>query len=388
MKLQIKQIALYFALSAFIVFGLSNCSAPEPRDLEGYKKELASKKSELSALNNEIKVLEEKIQDLSPEKVKKTALVKLQSMKKESKKRFVDFQASVMSDEIAQATSEIGGRIVSLSVKEGDYVKKGQLIASVDSEVFDSQLSELNTRYDLAKTVFEKQKRLWDQNIGSEMQYLQAKNNMEGLEKSIATLQTQMKKKNIYSPISGAVDREFLKPGEIAAPGMPIVTILNTHKLKVTADIPENYLSTVKKGDRVGIEFPALDKSIERRITMVGRTIDPTNRTFKIEMTTDHLKGMLKPNLLSKVMINDLTIEDAFFVPTELIQQEVSGKQYLYVAAKEGNQLMAQKAYVETGDAIDNIIEVKSGVKEGDNVVFEGARSISVGDILINESSK
>jgi len=160
--------------------------------------------------------------------------------------------------------------------KEGDYVKRGKLIASVDMSPMEDQLKELKTSYSLANTIFERQERLWKQNIGSELQFLEAKSNKERLEQSISAMENTLKKKHIYAPISGFVDREFLNPGEIAGPGMPVVNILNTSKLKLVADVPENYLGTVNKGDIVEIYFPAIDLKTSAKVNMLGRSIDPS----------------------------------------------------------------------------------------------------------------
>ena len=209
------------------------------------------------------------------------------------------------------ASSETGGRITYLKAKEGQSVKKGQLIAKVDLDAIDKQVDEIKTSLSLAKDTYERQKRLWEQNIGSEIQYLQTKNNVDRLEQSLKTLDFQKTKANVYAPISGAIDKVMLKEGEMSSPGLPIVEILNTYKVKVVANLPENYLGKVKRGQYVDIHFPAIDLDKKAKITLVGRSIDSANRTFKIEIEMSNHNQVLKPNLLAIVKINDLTIDDA-----------------------------------------------------------------------------
>ncbi len=376
--------SILFILLVAITIGCKPEANPE--DLAGKKSLLSSKKSELKTLENEIKGIEDEIALLEPPKIK-TALVTLDTIKKETLERYAELQGSVMSQELVNASSEIGGRLIKVNVKEGDIVRKGQLIAVVDTEILSKQEQELRTRMSLASSIYEKQKKLWEQNIGSEIQFLQAKNNIESLQKSLETLQFQLTKKNVYAPVNGSVDMEYLKSGEIASPGMPIVSILNTNKLVVTADVPENYLTKVKRGDKVQITFPALDKEISRNITLVGRSIDPSNRTFKIEMNTDNMNGLLKPNLLASVKIKDLTIKDAIGVSTDLIQEEVDGTQYVYVALPGDEYMTAKKKFVKTGEVSNGIIEIIEGLSVGDMIVVNGARTIVEGDNIINDNS-
>jgi len=254
------------------------------------------------------------------------------------------------------------------------------LVARVDLQALQDQKAELQTSMSLAKDIYDRQKRLWDQNIGSEIQFLQAKNNYERLQKSLATLDTQLRKANIYAPISGVVDMEFLKAGELAAPGAPIVQMFNPNQLKIAADIPETYLGKIKRGDKVTINIPALNEEINKNITLLGRTIDPSNRTFKVEVSTNSMNGKLKPNLLAELKFNDYSKKNAIKVPLEIVQQEVSGKKFVYtVIEKEGKEI-ATKSYVETGESYDGNIIIEEGLEAGEQVIIDGARSISNGD--------
>ncbi|MEM9547063.1 MAG: efflux RND transporter periplasmic adaptor subunit [Bacteroidota bacterium] len=350
---------------------------------------LKEKKAEVSKIKGEIKDLQVKLEELNaeilalePKKEKPPVLITTETIIAKDFRRYTEVQASVMSDDEVFVSSETGGRLLSVRAKEGEYVKKGQLIATVDLQPLADQKAELETAMTLAKDVFDRQKRLWDQNIGTEIQYLQAKNGYERLQKSMVTLETQIAKANVYSPISGVVDREFLKPGEIAGPGTPILQLFNPNKLKIEADVPETYLGKIGRGDKVQINFPAIGMEITKSIALLGRTIDPSNRTFKVEVNSTSEGGTLKPNLLAELKFIDYTKEDAIVVPLEIVQEEVSGRKYVYVASKKDGKDIAMKSYVSIGEGYEGNIIIEEGLKAGDQVIIEGARSVANGDFI------
>jgi len=367
-------------LSIFIGFQACQKKQELPEDLPGKKEFLSAKKTELYELQKLIDKVTLQIEELEPKKKSTAVLVSLDTLNTIEFKQFVDVQAMVVAEDYVNASSETGGRLMSMNVNEGDYVKKGSLIATVNLESLEKQLSEIQISYDLAKTVYERQKRLWDQNIGSELQYLEAKSNKERLEKSIETIQTNLKKKNVYAPISGYVDKEYAQSGEMTSPGMPIVSILNTSKVKVVADLPEKYLGTVKRGDLVDLEFPALQKTMKSKISMMGRSIDPANRTFKVEIQANNSSGNLKPNLLAKVSLNNYTNDNALVLPTDLILQDVTGKKYVFTAEQKDTSYFAKQIFVETGESYDNAIEITFGLNPGDKIIVEGGRSLVDGN--------
>ena len=378
---------LLFILSAILF--IASCSEPDPEVqkaelLKEKKTELSEKKGKLKTLQDEIEALNKEIVELEPKREKPAILITTQTITTEDFNRYTQVQASVISDSEAFASSETGGRLLSVRVKEGDYVKRGQLIATVDLKAISDQKAELETSMSLAKDVYDRQKRLWDQNIGSEIQYLQAKNNYERLQKSLTTIETQIAKANVYSPISGIVDREFLKAGEMASPGAPIVQLFNPNILKISADVPESYLGKINRGDDVEINFPAINKRMDKKVSMLGRTIDPSNRTFKVEVTSGSEGGMLKPNLLAELKFNDYTKKDAIVVPLEIVQEEVNGQKYVYVATQKDGKDVAQKNYVTIGEGYEGNIIIEEGLQPGDQIIIEGARSVTSGDAVKN----
>ncbi len=376
-----KYLTLFIVLAA-IAFA---CAPPPsengdeiPADLEGKKAYLKVKRDELKQLTALVSRLEDEIDQLDPERIaKKARLVTVQPLKRKNFKKYVEVQGAVEADDLVDVTSESAGRIATLTVEEGDFVKKGQLIAKLDLEQINKQIAEVNKALELAQTVFERQERLWNQNIGSEIQYLEAKNNKERLEKNLETLEFQLTKGEVFAPISGVVDRVVLQSGEIATPGMPIIEILNTNRLKVVADVPENLLRSVKRGERVVIRFPALNIERTARVSLIGRTIDSANRTFKIEAAIDGNIGLLKQNLLATVMINDFTAPDVITVPVESVLQEISGKDYVFVKGSGEEGPVAKKVFVETGESYQGEIVVTQGLSGGEELIVTGARDLS-----------
>lgn len=376
----------YITLTLTAVFLFTACQ--QSSELDAKKAELKALKAEAKSINANIAELKAEIEKLEPKKTKDSVLVSTQKLQLVNFDRFVDLQGAVMPDETVYASSETGGRIKSVLVKEGQPVKRGQLIASIDLETLSKQMDEIQISLDLANTVYERQKRLWDQKIGSEIQYLEAKNTKERLEKSMATLSSQIAKQNVYAPISGVVDMEFLKAGEMAGPGAPIIQILNTRKVKVVADVPEKYLGKVKRGDLVSVEFPSLGTDAMKKITMIGRSIDPANRTFKMEIASTNTSGLLKPNLLASVKINDYSAKDVITIPLEIILEEVSGRKYVYTAINEGNKKVAKRTFIKTGESYLGDIIITEGLKAGDEVITLGSRNVSDNDPLEIISNK
>lgn len=379
-----KQSTLIFSITLFLI-ACGGGEKPAPTDLTGKKALLVEKEAALNALQKEVATLKAEIEKIEPPKEKKRRLVTTIPVAKKDFQHFVDIQGTVQSDDFVNVTSEVPGRIMQMNLKEGQNVRRGQLVATLDMEQVDKQIAELNKSLELAKDVYERQKRLWDQDIGSEMQFLQAKNSKERLEKSLETVQFQQTKAKVYAPISGVVEMVNLKSGEVAAPGVPIVQILNTNKVKVVAAVPENYLQAVKKGEEVTIQFPALNMEKKARISRIGTTINPANRTFEVEVDLPNGKGLFKPNLLAQMLINDISIKDAVTIPLVLLQQDVSGKSFVYVVEKTEDGDAAKKVFVETGDSYKDDIVVTKGLTGNEILIGEGSRGIAEGELIREE---
>ena len=376
------KILVFFAIALLLnACGNTNSTDTWPEDLQGKKAVLKAKRSELRNLEKEVARLEKEIEELDPEKAARTLVTTMPITRKEFR-HFVEIQGSVQSDDYAAAVSEVPGRILNVAVKEGQRVSKGQLIATLDVEQVDKQVAELEKSLELAVDIYERQKRLWDQNIGSEMQYLQAKNNKERLEKSLETVKHQLTKAKVFAPISGSVETVFLKAGELASPGVPIVQILSTRKVKVVAAVPEKYLLAVKKGETVKVKFPALDMEKEARVSLISNTINFANRTFDVEVDLPNNNGLFKPNLLAIMLLNDLTKENVITVPLELVQQEVSGKDFVYVEGKDDKGIFAKKVYVKTAESFAGEIIIEEGLNGDEQLIAEGARGLAENELI------
>lgn len=375
---------LFLFIAAISILGISACmSDPNsiPEDLEGKKQFVIKKNKEIRELEKLVKEATQEINKLDP-KEKRMTPVEVMDIKVQDFKRFVDLQGSVMSSEVVFASAELGGRVKKIFKNEGDFIRKGEKLAIIDLESITKQVEEVKKSLELAVDVFNRQENLWDQNIGSEIQYLQAKNNKERLEKTLATLDYQLSKSNVTAPISGYIENLMTKEGEVAGPGIPIAQIINTQDVKIVADVPESYIGILKKGDPVIVNFPSLNRVAKAKVSLIGRTIDPSNRTFKVEIDLNNKNGELKPNLLAIVQINDLTIKDVIIVPIELVQQEVSGKDYIMVADGSGDKAVSKKLFVETGESAGGNIVITNGLKGDERLISNGARGLASGEFI------
>ncbi len=376
--------AIKFLPLAVVIF-LTGCGGAGqneglPEDIAGLKALKDELSAELSATQAKLDEVTAKIEEIEPKKPAPAKLTVVEDVVQAEFKRFTKVQAVVESKDLVSVSAEMPGRLTKVTVEEGDYVKRGQLIASIDMESTRKQRLEVETQLGLAQDIYERQKRLWDQNIGSEVQYLQAKNNVERLEQTLETLDHSLSKSSIYAPLTGVIDMVNLKTGEIAQPGAPIVMILDTRNLKVVADVPESYLGKVQKNELVEVNFPALDKSIESPVTLIGRKIDPANRTFKVEIDLRAPDELIKPNLLAEVLINDYIEEDVVIISQELIQQEVGGRIYVMVVDETSGEPKAAKRYITTGASFEGDVVVNSGLAAGDRLITTGSRGLTAGE--------
>lgn len=295
---------------------------------------------------------------------------------------FIEVQGSVEADDEVVVSSEMAGTIKKVNVKEGDFVKAGQTLAEVDSEILNKSLEEVKSNYELAKTVFERQQRLWDQKVGSEIQYLQAKTNKESLESRIASVEEQILKTRIKSPISGTVEELPVKVGQMAAPGSPVARVVNFSNVKVVADLAESYTSKVKMGNDVVIYFPDVKEEVSSKISFTGKYINPINRTFTIEVPLKPGKVEYRVNMVAVVKINDYQNLQAIAVPINLVQSSRTGK-FVYLIKQSGDQQVATKQHVEIGRIYNGLAEITVGLTTGDKIISQGYQMVSEGQSVI-----
>ena len=339
------------------------------------KAELAALKAEQKELDVKIKALEKEV-GLSTEKAEaKVITVAVTPIQAESFKHFVEVQGVVTSKNILQVTPQMGGTITSLLIVEGQAVKKGQLVATIDNNVLKESLAEIKHQLELAVTLYNKQKTLWDQQIGTEVQYLQAKANKEALEKRIVTMEAQLAMSKVYAPISGTVEKVNQKAGEMGAPGAAIAQIVNVGDLKITAKIADTYVGSVKQGASMTVKFPDINKELNTKISVVNALVDPLTRTFGIEANIPSLGGSLKPNQVAIVNINDLTKANSLVVNQNIIQKTELGD-IVYVAVTENGKKVARSKVVKKGIAYNGSIEILEGLTAGDLVITQGYQEL------------
>ena len=285
-------------------------------------------------------------------------------------------QGVVEADKNAQLFPEASGKVTSILVKEGEMVTKGQTLMTMDSRIVAEQINELKTRLTLAKTMYEKQEALWSKEIGSEIQYLQAKNNYESLESNLDALQSQQALYTVSAPFSGEVDEITPKIGEMANPMMAAFRLINMNDVYVKADVTEMYMSKIKAGDSVIVSFPSINYSVNTTITRLGNFINPNNRTFKVKLGLPNSKQVLKPNMLGELNIRDYHSKKSVVIATSMIQMTPSGQEFVYIV--EGG--IAKKVEITTGINYEGQIEVLSGLSGTETLIDKGARSVKDGD--------
>lgn len=352
--------------------------------LEERKAELEAKKVELAKLQNEVAKMEEELLAEDPSMAKEEEagiLVAVKELKPEKFSHHFNVNGSIEAVEMANVSPEQGGQIKSIMVKDGDKVSAGQMLAKLNTSVIQKNLDEIENGIQLAQTMYDRQASLWEQKIGSEMQYLQAKNNLESLQKKKETLLAQMNMSVIKAPFSGVVDAVHQKVGELASPGMPILTLVNMSEMKVNADVSENYVQAVKKGEEVDVEFPSFGMTTTALIRSVSNIINPANRSFKIEVLIPNTTGVLKPNGIATLTIKDFEADEAMVVPAISIGKDAKGDFIFIISDKEGER-KAIKKYVTTGRTSEGQTMVTEGLSAGDKVVVQGYNEIANGDIV------
>jgi RND family efflux transporter MFP subunit len=382
----------YFSLLLFAVLLCTCGRAPEdetPETVEEIQTALKERRASLRELTKEVETLEERLAELDPDFAPMTTLVAYETVGTADFENYATVQATVRAAETAMATPEIPGRILRMNFEEGDPIRKGQLVAVLDVEGTETQRAELETAAELAKTVYERQQKLWDQNIGSEIQYLQAKNNYERIQKQLQQIDVQANKRNVYAPLSGTVESVMMRTGESAMPGAPILSIISTNDLDVVADASEDLLAKVNLRDQVMVRVPALNLDFRAPVSRIGRTVDPANRTFEVEVDVPRqYVNQLKANLLAEVEILDFSAEDLIVVSQDQIQQDVDGRRYVFTAEEDAEgAIVARKTYVTTGPSYDNRAVIEDGLAAGDRIITSGGRGLTDGQpIALSQS--
>lgn len=378
---------IIYVLTATIV--LTSCGSGEEKSVNdliasGDLEALRTKKTEISERQREIEkdlqMLDSVIAVKSGEE--NLPLVTTLIAKNEKFDHFLELQGAVKTKQNVLIYPEMAGTLQRVYVREGQRVSKGQLLASIDDGGMGSQVSQLKTQAELAKTTFERQKRLWDQKIGSEIQYLQAKANYEATENAVKQAQSQLGKSTIRAPFSGIIDDVIKDQGTVVSPGSEaeVFRIVNLSDMYITVDVPENYLGSIEKGKEAKVFFPVLGDTVISKIRQIGNFINPGNRAFSVEIPVPNKKGNIKPNLSARVSLNDYSNENALLVPQGIISENAEGEQYVYVAEDiDGDKAVAKRRIIKTGKTQRSLVEALSGINAGDVLIKEGARTVKEG---------
>ena len=349
--------------------------------LKSRKSEIDAKLEELSLdldqLNNKLSILN---------KDRNTPLITTITTSEQKFNHFIELQGNVKTKQNVLVYPEMPGILNKVYVKEGQKVIKDEILATIDDGGLSQQLLLLKSNEQLAKTTFERQKRLWDQQIGSEIQYLQAKTSYNSQKNATRQLKKQLGKFTIRAPFSGIIDNVFKEKGTVVAPGpgAEIFRIINLSNMYIETDVPESYISSIKKNKMVEVNFPILGRSYDTSIRQVGNFINPSNRTFRIEVGIPNLEGEIKPNLTAKLRLNDYSNSNAILIPQSIISENAKGQQFIYVVKdnKEKNQVYAERLVIETGKTNGDFIEVTKNLDANVEVILEGARSVNNGQVV------
>ena len=348
---------------------------------EGDKKaELEKLKTDQTALKEKIVALEEAIaKEDTTSANEKLKLIGITEMKTAPFSHYIEVQAKVEGDEDVMVSPEAMGNITAVLVNAGDVVSKGQTLATIDDKLMQRGIAELQSQLDLVLSLYNKQKNLWDQKIGTEVQYLSAKTNKESMERRMASMQEQLSMTRIKSPISGTVDDVNIKIGQSVMPGLPAIRVVNLNALKLKAEVPESYISKVKKGNEVLIYLPDLKKEIKGNLSYSAKVISTMNRTFNVEVKLNSKEVDFNPNMVATLKIIDYSNPNTFSLPLSVVLKGTEGE-YVFVAAQENKKLIAKRRQIKQGIVYNGTIEIKEGLMAGDKVITSGFQNLVEGD--------
>jgi membrane fusion protein, multidrug efflux system len=383
MEKMMKLTAVLF-ISAFIA-ACGAATKEDKKDLNSQKTELQKLKDQQTQLSEQIRKLEEEIAKSDSSVVTNAKLVQVTQLATQNFDHYIDLQGRITTENIYYvAPRGPGGQVKAIYVKQGDKVSKGQLVMKLDDAVIQQNMKQLETQLAFAKDLYSRQKNLWDQGIGTEVQYLTAKNNVENLEKQIDVTQEQWNTSNVYSNVSGVVEKVDIRVGETFT-GNPAasITIVNRGGLKASVDVPENYLARVKKGAPVVVEIPDINKKFNSTISLISQIIDPRSRGFTAEAKVPDDPALL-PNLLATVKIRDYTASNVIVIPITTLQTDEKGK-YVYVMVVENGKKLARKKAIVAGEVYGEQIEIREGLVAGDQLISQGYQSIYDGQAVTTD---
>ncbi|MDB9903077.1 MAG: efflux RND transporter periplasmic adaptor subunit [Flavobacteriaceae bacterium] len=348
----------------------------ESGDLEAIRSMKTNLTNQLNGIETDLAALEAAIANLDTNE--NLPLVTTFEVQPQVFNHYLDLQGNVKTRENVLLYPEMAGTLLTVKVKKGARVSKGQILAVIDNGGMSNQLSQLKTQAALAQTTFERQAALWKQKIGSEIQYLQSKAQAEAQANAVLQLEKVLAKAQITAPFSGVIDQVLKDPGTVVSPGngSEVFRLINLSNMYIEVDVPEGYLGAVTKGKKAGVYFPVLQDSVNAVVRETGNYINPNNRSFSAEIAVENPNGQIKPNLNARVHINDYTNENALLIPQSVISENAAGEQYAYVAELYNGEAIAKRHIITTGKTQGDFVEITSGISAGDLIIKEGARSV------------
>ena len=379
------------SLLTLITIIITSCGGDKPQSIDDIlatgdakiiqqkKDELASKQQELAA---DIKRLDDSLKVLNPDR--NVPLVTTFTTQKVEFKHYLELQGSVATKQNVVIAPEMNGILTAVYVKEGQKVSKGQILAKIDEGSMRQQLNQLQIQANLAKTTFERQERLWNQKIGSEIQFLQAKSNYEAQQKAVNQLEVQIAKTNVKAPFSGVIDDVITEQGNMVSAGLSeLIRIVNLNDMYISTDVPETYITNVTTGKSVEVFFPVLGETVDSKVRQTGNYINDANRTFNVEIAVPNNDKNIKPNLTARLKINDYTNPEGILIPQSIISENAEGAQYVYVLQTQNDgKTIAKQQIIKTGKTQGDNIEILEGLDADTQLIDEGARSVKDGQVV------
>lgn len=371
-----KQTLIIF-LSLTILFSCKKevKKAPLPKSIAGLKLEKSKQEKIKDSISNIIIDIESKLSELDT--LKSVYKVNTYAIKPSHYEHYINVQGNTKTDKNVTIRPQVSGLITKIYVKEGQRVKNRQLLLQIDDAVLRNSIFEVKNMLKLAQTSYDRQKRLWDQKIGSEMQYLQAKNNKESLENKISTLYSQQRNYKVRAPFTGIIDDLIATKGDLASPQTPLIQIVNLSKMYVESDVSENFIMSIKKGSKAIVNFTSISEEINAKVSQVSNNISPENRSFKIRIDVRSKSGMIKPNLLADIKIKDFDVKDAIVIPTNLVQIDGDGNKFVFTITKKDNKTIVTKKIITTNSDFNGNSLITKGLIKEDILINEGSRNVS-----------
>ncbi len=364
-------------------FLLPSCNSEAKEGPESIRNKISEYQARIHELTLKVNELERELEAMGEKPINRSqVLVNVAEMNFRPFDQYRRVSGTVEAVRTATISPETNGQLKEILVRKGEQVNRGQVLARLNTSVIENNMEEVKTSLSLATTVYERQKRLWEQEIGSEIQYLEARNNKAALETRLQTLESQLEMAVMKAPFNGIVDETFLKEGELAMPGSPVMNIVNLDEIYINADVSESYLPYVDKGENVILRFPAYpDFEQHIRVHRVGHVINPENRSFRMQLLMENPGGRFKPNMMANISIQTLSTDSALVVPSILIKYDTQGH-YIFTARERNGDLVARKTYIERGADGEGLTMIQNGLAKGDKVITRGHNRVSDGTLI------